>query len=521
MNIAKYLSALLMPLLAASASQAGIITTTYQQVSGSDWYVDLHLMGDDIPTTPSGFTVYFDENIFSDLIAVATPDETWDTLVIQPDLNIPAPGFYDAYLTTGQGFAFHDATGFRVGFSYFGTDAPPQLSFDVVDANYQVLFSGVTKPLIDLPTTEVPEPNTIFLLALGLLAIFGFRSTRIKENTVKHTFIGSLLFATSLAAQAGSPSVEGIDLISSKRIDRTTFDFVFALRINADSKNYDSGTFSAKIDSVGSTLIKDKVSVGRIDAGSFFRTTDTITIRQDRTYPFNKDKLIFTFDGKLAASSNPSIGPKIGQVKFFELAGRPGHQGSLPITTDSPVAAAALTLQAALYGDIAQATYQFRDSNGVALTGGELVHTNSELAWYSANIVVPNKAFTVEINATGNDGKQNTWQSKLFTPQTLTAKLVPATGVFKYGQTIPASIRVVSASATGDFVISINRPSDFTGDAGPWTVSVTPGKTIDIPIKIIPPASGPRSSFYTLGLAYAPKLQPQNVQFSNLEFFAK
>jgi hypothetical protein len=316
MNILKHVSTWLMLTLAASASQAGVITTTYQQVSGSDWYVDLHLMGDDIPTTPSGFTVYFDENIFSDLIAIATPDETWDTLVIQPDLNIPAPGFYDAYLTTGQGFAFHDATGFRVGFSYFGTDRPPQLTFDIVDANYQVLFSGVTKPLIDLPTTEVPEPNTIILLALGLLVILLKKKS--VQNTLKQrcVFLSLLCFSfvsgSALAATSSDAVVVSIAKVSEKRIDRTVFEYVF--KVTVKNGDLPQNNIAATLLTVGkgSTIVDDSVSVGNLVAGAIVTPTDTITIRHDRIYPFDLAALVWRVGG-----SKPKILGKIidGYIK--------------------------------------------------------------------------------------------------------------------------------------------------------------------------------------------------------------
>lgn len=324
MNILKYVSTWLMLTLAASASQAGVITTTYQQVSGSDWYVDLHLMGDDIPTTPSGFTVYFDENLFSDLIAIATPDETWDTLVIQPDLNIPAPGFYDAYLTTGQGFAFHDATGFRVGFSYFGTDAPPQLTFDIVDANYQVLFSGVTKPLIDLPTTEVPEPNTIILLALGLLVI-SLKKKFVQQSLKRHCVFLSLLYVSfvsgsAFAATSSEAVVMSIAKVSEKRIDRTVFEYVF--KVTVKNGDLPQNNIAATLLTVGkgSTIVDGSVSVENLVAGAIATPTDTITIRHDRIYPFDLAALVWRVGGRVPLEDVPITVKETTEAQHITLS---------------------------------------------------------------------------------------------------------------------------------------------------------------------------------------------------------
>ena len=337
---------------------------------------------------------------------------------------------------------------------------------------------------------------------------------------VRKLIIVSLALTCSLGAQA-KPSIEGVDLVSTTRFDRTKFDYKFALRVKGDTKHYDTGIFTATMNAPGSTLLNNKINTGRIDSGSFSRPAETITIRHDRTFPFDRSKLTFAFTGKLSASSIPSVGPTIGRVNFHEFGGRPGHEGSVPIRTENPIAGGSLALEATIFGNVNVAQYSLRDASGRILLTGNLPSLSPELFLFVSNIVIPTTKFSVEIKATGTDGKSNVWQSRLYTPQTFTARLEPATGVFVYGQTIPAKIVATSTTAAGDYTVSLLRPSDFAGEVGPWNLTISPGKTLEIPVQIITPMSGPHAAFFTLGVSYASKAKPQELHFSNLQFYAR
>lgn len=159
-------------LTAANATQ---VTASFTQVSGASWTVDFAATNDGTPEVLSGFTVYFSESLFADLTLEASP-ATWDSIVIEPDLALPSAGFLDTFaidpgdaLTLGQ-----TQDGFRVGFTFSGSGAPPMLPFDIVDRDFNVLFSGTT-------TAPIPEPATALLLLLGLAAAVG-RTYAIRER---------------------------------------------------------------------------------------------------------------------------------------------------------------------------------------------------------------------------------------------------------------------------------------------------------------------------------------------------
>lgn len=335
----------------------------------------------------------------------------------------------------------------------------------------------------------------------------------------KSWLASALIFAAGMANAA--PTVEGIDLVSSTRVDRTKFDYTYTLRVRGDTNNYDSGTFIAKISSPGSTLLKNTVAASRLDAGSFYRTTDYITIRQDRQFPFDRTKLAFTFSGFVSESSNPGNGPTISEVNFYEWAGRPGHESASPLAIENPVAGSTLTLGTSILGNVNSANFTVRNEAGSVLQTDVLTKPFAALPTYASTIVVPTANFTIEIAATGTDGKTNKWRSKVFTPQTFYARIAVDSAVFAYGQVISAKIVGTSTTASGNYTISLVRPSDFPGSLGPWTVTALPGTSFEIPIQLQAPASGVSSSYYTLTLTYAPLTTPQNAQSSNQRFFAR
>lgn len=156
-------------------ASAAVVGANFTQQSGSAWTVDLSITNDGTPAEITGFTVYFSESLFADLVVDASPAE-WDSIAVQPDLVLGA-GFFDtllldpsAPLTLGQTQAE-----FRVAFTFLGAGAPSSLAYDIVDESYQVLASGFT---VAASTGAVPEPGTILLASLGLIGCLGTSLTR-------------------------------------------------------------------------------------------------------------------------------------------------------------------------------------------------------------------------------------------------------------------------------------------------------------------------------------------------------
>jgi hypothetical protein len=151
-------------------SMGAEIGATFSQLSGSTWSVDLSITNDGTPAEITGFTVYFSEALFADLMVDASP-AVWDSIAIQPDVALASAGFLDsllfdpsAPLTLGQTQA-----GFRVQFTYLDSGSPSMLPYDIVDGAFQVVAAGVTVPL----TSPVPEPSALLLASVGLAIVSG------------------------------------------------------------------------------------------------------------------------------------------------------------------------------------------------------------------------------------------------------------------------------------------------------------------------------------------------------------
>ena len=166
--------------LAAHATVVNVVFTNFG--GGNHYLAEFAVKNDGAPASISGFTIFFDETKYSNLSLTASPS-TWDSLLIQPDLGLPAPGFLDALvldplnaLASGQ-----TQSGFNVTFDYIGQTLPGALPFDINDSSFNVLFSGVTTTVPGVPTGgQIPEPGAVWLtlLAVGCLA-----ATRVKWTT--------------------------------------------------------------------------------------------------------------------------------------------------------------------------------------------------------------------------------------------------------------------------------------------------------------------------------------------------
>lgn len=160
-------------LAAAGMAEAAAVNASFSPV-GPLWEVGLTVINDGAPAEIGHFTVYFGEDMYSNLALTHSP-AGWDSLVVQPDLSLPDAGFLDAMvlpgtpaLTLGQ-----QQAGFKVQFAYSGVGTPGPLHYDITDASYNLLFQGQTVP--------VPEPGTAVLGLLGL-AVLAARLRRVRRS---------------------------------------------------------------------------------------------------------------------------------------------------------------------------------------------------------------------------------------------------------------------------------------------------------------------------------------------------
>ena len=96
---------------------------------------------------------------------------------------------------------------------------------------------------------------------------------------------------------APSVIVTGITKVSETRVSRTVYDYVFQVTFKNNSSGPQSGLAATLTGAgTGTTIIKGSVRVGDLAAGASVTPQDTITLRQDRTFPFNLTALVWNIN---------------------------------------------------------------------------------------------------------------------------------------------------------------------------------------------------------------------------------
>lgn len=156
-------------LLCPASASAALIQYTSTHIAGTQWsYAYVVSNGAAAPDIEE-LTIYFDPLLFSNLALGGAP-AGWDPVLVAPDPAIPDDGFFDV-LALGPGLgAGASLAGFSVLFDFAGAGNPGAQRFEVVDpGTFAVLESGMTAAL--LPPGSVPEPSSLALAGLGLLAL--------------------------------------------------------------------------------------------------------------------------------------------------------------------------------------------------------------------------------------------------------------------------------------------------------------------------------------------------------------
>jgi PEP-CTERM motif len=168
-------------LLVTALSHATVITYTANNVGGDTWRFDYALLNDTLNAPIEEFTIFFDRDLFSNLSFGAAP-EGWDPLVVQPDLQLPDNGFFDALALGGGLAAGESLSGFSVTAGWLGIGVPGSQLWTIVDPlSFATLESGSTSlfvPSEEPPPTSVPEPGSLALFAIGILGAASLRRRR-------------------------------------------------------------------------------------------------------------------------------------------------------------------------------------------------------------------------------------------------------------------------------------------------------------------------------------------------------
>lgn len=155
----------------AQSASAAIIDIEYEQLAATQWTMAVALTNDQESDLVNEFTLFFTHGEFSDLLLLSSPPE-WDSFVVQPDELLGA-GFFDSFSFSGLPFGA-SISGFTLAFSYWGETSPGALAFEIYDADFNRLGSGMTNTI----KHSVPESSALMLFLLSLVALGGIRKNR-------------------------------------------------------------------------------------------------------------------------------------------------------------------------------------------------------------------------------------------------------------------------------------------------------------------------------------------------------
>jgi hypothetical protein len=150
-------------LLASDAHAAVMVAYTATDLSdttpGEDLWEYTYLVSGFSFLSGEGFTIYFDSALYGAIESLPpAPSADWDAIGV-PSPFVPVPGYYDALALVDTPSL---ADPFTVQFVWLGTGVPGVQDFDVYDAGFTVVQSGVT---------TVPEPVTALLLMTAPVAL--------------------------------------------------------------------------------------------------------------------------------------------------------------------------------------------------------------------------------------------------------------------------------------------------------------------------------------------------------------
>lgn len=163
LGLAACMGGVMLPAMASAAT----VSYGATNVSGNTWVYDYTIVNDTLTADIEEFTIYFALGLYANLVVVDWPAD-WDSLVVQPDSNVPSNGLFDSLAMAGGIAPAGTLGGFSVSFDWLGQGTPGAQAFDVIDpSTFEALESGRTQS----PNAEVPEPGTAALLGMGLLAL--------------------------------------------------------------------------------------------------------------------------------------------------------------------------------------------------------------------------------------------------------------------------------------------------------------------------------------------------------------
>lgn len=123
--------------------------------------------------------------------------------------------------------------------------------------------------------------------------------------------------ASAAQAETGvDMKIVAISQVSETRVGRTQFDYVFKVTLrNTSTYTYSNVVVTLLAAGPGTAIVDSTVAIGSVAPGVDVVPTDTVTVRQDRTQPFNGAALQWRIEGTPGSAAQ-------AQLAALEAAGK-------------------------------------------------------------------------------------------------------------------------------------------------------------------------------------------------------
>jgi hypothetical protein len=168
--------------LAGFDATATEVTYDATKVAANEWQLTYDVANNSLSVPISELTIYFNPSFFTNVAIGPTQPAGWNSpLVVQSDPallpDLSGYGFFDTVASTSGIAPGGSLGGFTALVNYSGTGQPSAQTFQIVDpATFSTLDQGPT--LRSGQVTSVPEPGSLALAVLGIIAIAFIRARR-------------------------------------------------------------------------------------------------------------------------------------------------------------------------------------------------------------------------------------------------------------------------------------------------------------------------------------------------------
>lgn len=129
-----------------------------------------------------------------------------------------------------------------------------------------------------------------------------------KISFLRRLINSAMIFTLCLTSTVYAVDINVITLnkLSETRVDRTNYDYVFSVTVKNGTRAVINASQTLTAVGTGSSIIDGSVALGNLAADEQITPTDTITIRHNRSLPFNQSALVWSATGTVASTSSSS-----------------------------------------------------------------------------------------------------------------------------------------------------------------------------------------------------------------------